>query len=167
MLSFVWSHVLAQICAFTAALSQVCCHVSALLPMLSQVPIGMRTYACSHVCAHSCPCSHLCVPMCLLTVLSCACYGLRKLAYSPLFSSTQCVCNLFPIVAKTCKNESSGVSAADLQTKLEKERGWSWGCLRHDHVCQCFVHIVTKGSPLGDTLSLSCEASVGTSGSNN
>ena len=26
---------------------------------------------------------------------------------------------------------------------------------------------VTKGSPLGDTLSLSCEASVGTSGSNN
>ena len=25
----------------------------------------------------------------------------------------------------------------------------------------------TKGSPLGDTLSLSCEASVGTSGSNN
>ena len=27
--------------------------------------------------------------------------------------------------------------------------------------------IVTKGSPLGDTLSLSCEASVGTSGSNN
>ena len=30
----------------------------------------------------------------------------------------------------------------------------------------CFG-IVTKGSPLGDTLSLSCEASVGTSGSNN
>ena len=27
--------------------------------------------------------------------------------------------------------------------------------------------VVTKGSPLGDTLSLSCEASVGTSGSNN
>ena len=27
--------------------------------------------------------------------------------------------------------------------------------------------LVTKGSPLGDTLSLSCEASVGTSGSNN
>ena len=26
---------------------------------------------------------------------------------------------------------------------------------------------ITKGSPLGDTLSLSCEASVGTSGSNN
>ena len=26
---------------------------------------------------------------------------------------------------------------------------------------------VTKGSPLGDTLSLSCEASVGASGSNN
>ena len=29
------------------------------------------------------------------------------------------------------------------------------------------VDYVTKGSPLGDTLSLSCEASVGTSGSNN
>ena len=27
--------------------------------------------------------------------------------------------------------------------------------------------VVTKGSPLGDTLSLSCEASVGESGSNN
>ena len=27
--------------------------------------------------------------------------------------------------------------------------------------------LFTKGSPLGDTLSLSCEASVGTSGSNN
>ena len=27
--------------------------------------------------------------------------------------------------------------------------------------------LITKGSPLGDTLSLSCEASVGTSGSNN
>ena len=26
--------------------------------------------------------------------------------------------------------------------------------------------LITKGSPLGDTLSLSCEASVGTSGSN-
>ena len=26
---------------------------------------------------------------------------------------------------------------------------------------------ITKGSPSGDTLSLSCEASVGTSGSNN
>ena len=27
--------------------------------------------------------------------------------------------------------------------------------------------LITKGSPFGDTLSLSCEASVGTSGSNN
>ena len=40
-------------------------------------------------------------------------------------------------------------------------------------VFQVFVHLFqqmnhfTKGSPLGDTLSLSCEASVGTSGSNN
>ena len=30
-----------------------------------------------------------------------------------------------------------------------------------------FRGYITKGSPLGDTLSLSCEASVGTSGSNN
>ena len=31
-----------------------------------------------------------------------------------------------------------------------------------------FLHLlVTKGSPLGDTLSLTCEASVGESGSNN
>ena len=39
-------------------------------------------------------------------------------------------------------------------------------------LCTLFAHFVflshvTKGSPLGDTLSLSCEASVGTSGSNN
>ena len=29
------------------------------------------------------------------------------------------------------------------------------------------AYIITKGGPLGDILSLSCEASVGTSGSNN
>lgn len=156
-------HTCALICVVSRACSDMCFHSCALTGVLSCVRsfayaltsahrnahVCMLSCVCSHMCAHSCPCSHLCVPMCLLTVLSCACYGLRKLAYSPLFSSTQCVCNLFPIVAKTCKNESSGVSAADLQTKLEKERGWSWGCLRHDHVCQCFVHIVTKGSPLG------------------
>ena len=30
-----------------------------------------------------------------------------------------------------------------------------------------YAVIITKGSPLGDTLSLTCEASVGESGSNN
>ena len=40
-----------------------------------------------------------------------------------------------------------------------------WEPLLFDYEVRLFL--VTKGSPLGDTLSLSCEASVGTSGSNN
>ena len=55
----------------------------------------------------------------------------------------------------------SPVEEASRAASLVKEQGLV------TTISNIHLEYVTKGSPLGDTLSLSCEASVGASGSNN
>ena len=84
------------------------------------------------------------------------------------------------VMQKSCEGVTNHLDSS-ARTKVLRLLSWHFIVLeivacRSSFLCACthalhykgivFLYI-TKGSPLGDTLSLSCEASVGTSGSNN